>query len=194
MAFDNPFVSRRHAQIRYSNPDYIIQDLGSKNGTFVDGARLEELPRALVGGEVIELGEGQVLLTFALKTGTVTLANTSSTEVSSQSRTGREYAAMKGVFVDAPTREVYVDGVRIEPPLSRKEFDVLAFLHERRGEACSKDEIAERGWPERSGESVSDQEIGQCVHRIRRRVETDPGAPKYVELVRGYGYRLAVDS
>ncbi len=33
----DPFVSRRHARIRYVDGKWVIEDLGSTNGTFVDG-------------------------------------------------------------------------------------------------------------------------------------------------------------
>lgn len=37
---DSPTVSRRHARIRISGTDVVIEDLGSKNGTFVSGERV----------------------------------------------------------------------------------------------------------------------------------------------------------
>ncbi len=190
--FDNPFVSRRHAEINYGESGYSIRDLGSKNGTFVDGIRITDHPRALTGGEIVELGEGQVVATFALKAGTVTLPHADArTSVAGQTPNGTlNVDSSEGLIVDPSKREVSMAGTAIVPPLTRKEFDVLELLWERRGEACSKDDISARGWPERPPGSVTDQEISQCVHRIRKRVEPDPGAPRYVELLRGFGYRL----
>jgi hypothetical protein len=190
--FDNPFVSRRHAEISFNESGYSIRDLGSKNGTFVDGVRISEHPRALSGGEIVELGEGQVVATFALKAGTVTLPHAgASVGMAAAAPSGTlNAAASGGLTVDLSKREVYMAGTPVVPPLTRKEFDILELLWERRGEACSKDEISARGWPERPRGSVTDQEISQCVHRIRKRVEPDPGAPRYVELMRGFGYRL----
>ncbi len=190
--FDNPFVSRRHAEIIYGESGYSIRDLGSKNGTFVDGVRITDHPRALTGGEIVELGEGQVVATFALKAGTVTLPHADArTSAAGQTPNGTiKIDSSKGLIVDPSKREVSMAGTAIVPPLTRKEFDVLELLWERRGEACSKDDISARGWPERPPGSVTDQEISQCVHRIRKRVEPDPGAPRYVELLRGFGYRL----
>ncbi len=186
IGLENPFVSRKHAQISFSENSYFIRDLGSKNGTYVDGDRLGDSSRILEGGELVEFGAGQVMATFALGTGTVTLPHPAPSE---DQKLPREPAA-HGIAVEASKREVYVGGVPVNPPLSRKEFDVLNLLYDRQGEACSKDEIAVRGWPERGEGGVSDQEIGQCIHRIRRRIESDPGVPQFVELIRGFGYRL----
>jgi DNA-binding response OmpR family regulator len=93
--------------------------------------------------------------------------------------------------VDSGSREVWVQGQQLEPRLSRKEFDVLALLYRKAGQACSKDEIASHGWSDRTQGDVGDQEIEQCIRRVRLRVEPDPSSPVYILTVRGYGYKLA---
>lgn len=53
----DPSVSHRHATIRQRGNDYILQDEGSTNGTFIGGVRLGvQAPRVLRHGEVIRLG------------------------------------------------------------------------------------------------------------------------------------------
>lgn len=50
-------VSYEHALIRYEEDGYYLYDLGSKNGTYLDGVRLEAHTRApLLGGEILTLG------------------------------------------------------------------------------------------------------------------------------------------
>jgi len=205
IAFDNPYVSRQHAEIAFSNDAYSIRDLDSKNGTFVDGRRIDQNPRQLGGGEVIELGLGQVVATFRLGSSTITLPGPSAKEPI-PTRSGPRASTpvptpiaprpspARGLVVDVPRREVILHGKPISPALSRKEFDVLALLWERRGEACGKDDLSARGWPEREPGAVTDQEISQCVHRIRRRIEPDPSSQRFVISIRGFGYRLGTDT
>lgn len=49
-------VSRRHARLAFQGGKYVLDDMGSTNGTFVNGQRLTG-PRVLKSGEVISLGE-----------------------------------------------------------------------------------------------------------------------------------------
>lgn len=58
----DPEVSRRHTEISYQDGRFIVSDLGSTNGTFVNGRRIGG-PTPLSDGDVIEMGEG-VSITF----------------------------------------------------------------------------------------------------------------------------------
>jgi len=177
---DNPYVSRRHAQILRQGERFEIRDLGSKNGTFVNGVRLGGESHRLRGGDEIELARGQVALRFQQWGSTVTLSSSSPDRVHT-----------RDVMVDIKSREVWVQGSKLEPPLTRKDFDILSLLYERNGEACSKDEIAARGWPERTGGDVADQDIEQYIRRLRLRIESDPSKPLHILTLRGYGYRFS---
>lgn len=54
-------VSRKHARIFRQGPNYLIEDLGSTNGTSVSGQRISH-PYILQPGEIITLGEHTNLL------------------------------------------------------------------------------------------------------------------------------------
>ena len=49
-------VSRRHTRLEFQGGGYIVEDLGSTNGTFVNGRRLTG-PHSLRPGETIRMGE-----------------------------------------------------------------------------------------------------------------------------------------
>lgn len=175
---DDPYISRRHAQIRLKGEQFFLTDLGSKNGTFLNSQRVAAEPRPLHSGDEITLGLDRVALRFKQWGTTLTFPGTAPDE------------ATPTVAVDGRAREVFINTKKLAPPLARKEFDLLWFLYQRRGTACSKDEIAAAVWPEREGGDVGDYEIEQCVHRLRVRIESDPSQPHHVITVRGYGYKL----
>jgi DNA-binding winged helix-turn-helix (wHTH) protein len=60
---DAPGVSRHHARIRLDGLEATVEDLGSKNGTYLGGRRVE-VPSPLADGDQIRLGT--VVLTFRI--------------------------------------------------------------------------------------------------------------------------------
>jgi DNA-binding winged helix-turn-helix (wHTH) protein len=63
LCIDSPSVSRRHAVITVSGAEAIIEDVGSKNGTFV-ADRSVGSPVPLADGDVIRLGSVEVIFTI----------------------------------------------------------------------------------------------------------------------------------
>jgi two-component system, cell cycle response regulator len=51
---DDPSVSRRHARVYLNNGELWLQDLGSRNGTFIDGRHLET--KKLADGTLLQIG------------------------------------------------------------------------------------------------------------------------------------------
>ncbi|MDQ6603698.1 MAG: FHA domain-containing protein [Chloroflexota bacterium] len=54
LVLDHPQVSRRHAQVRWNGSQYVISDLNSTNGVYVNGERLREA--ALPEGARVQIG------------------------------------------------------------------------------------------------------------------------------------------
>ena len=174
----NAFVSRRHCRITYRDDNYYVSDVGSRNGTFLNGTQLSEGDEAIINsGDVLELSGQEVRFLFRAHSG------------------GKENTTLvlpgksDDLRVESGPREVWVKGEKILPPLSPKEFDVLALLYSKRTEVVTKDDIAFGGWPERDGD-VGNHEIEQCIRRIRRRIEEHPTKPTLILTRKGVGYQL----
>lgn len=67
----DPEVSRQHVRLVGTLTGFAIQDLGSTNGTYIDGERLSGEAVELIVGQVIKMGTG-VALQFQTETDTVT--------------------------------------------------------------------------------------------------------------------------
>jgi len=59
LTIEDEEISRRHAVVRPSDGGLEIEDLGSTNGTYVNGARIEG-PTRLGGGDTIKLGRSMI--------------------------------------------------------------------------------------------------------------------------------------
>ncbi|MFO7585548.1 MAG: FHA domain-containing protein [Anaerolineales bacterium] len=80
VAINDAEVSRKHAQLVLQGGKYVITDLGSTNGTFVNGQRLTG-QHVLLPGEIISLGE-QISLLYEV----VAKADPNATVISSAAR------------------------------------------------------------------------------------------------------------
>jgi ABC-type multidrug transport system ATPase subunit/pSer/pThr/pTyr-binding forkhead associated (FHA) protein len=56
LQIDSPGVSRKHSRIFFQSDQYVLEDLGSSNGTFVNGERISQ-SRPLKSGDIIGLGK-----------------------------------------------------------------------------------------------------------------------------------------
>ena len=175
LVIDSAYVSRQHVKILLDDATALIQDLGSTNGTWVNGVRLGTEPTPLPPEAEVVLGHSSI--SFSFQAGETTVR----ADIDAEGR---------GWTVDLLSREVHVHGVALSPPLSRKDFDILSFLWQRRHSACSRFEIAARGWPERSPGDVGNDEIDQYIRRIRRRIGDAGGDPGNIKTIRRFGYKL----
>src|SRR5215217_5973605 len=60
LCIPDPFASRVHAEVRREGDQYFLQDLGSANGTYYNGARLDRTV-ALTHGGRIQIGETEII-------------------------------------------------------------------------------------------------------------------------------------
>ena len=59
LAIDDPSISRRHARFRIHGDHCVVNDLGGRNGTFLDGEQISEAE--VDGGATVVLGRFQAL-------------------------------------------------------------------------------------------------------------------------------------
>jgi DNA-binding response OmpR family regulator len=163
-------VSREHTCLRREGWRVILEDLNSTNGTFLNDERVLT-PTELRDEDRIRVGD----VIFVFHDPAVTIRETPFPELE----------------LDVAGGVVRVDRRLID--LSAKEFALLAYLHEHRGQVCSKDDIGIAVWPEYEGQ-VYDYQIENLVRRLRQELEYDPSNPQLLVTVRGMGYKLITRS
>jgi DNA-binding response OmpR family regulator len=94
--------------------------------------------------------------------------------------------AAPGLEVDVARRTARVDGADVA--LTRTEFDILAALAREPGVVCDRATLLASVW----GPGYTDDHLVDVhVANLRHKLGDDPERPRFVETVRGVGYRLA---
>jgi DNA-binding response OmpR family regulator len=171
LVINDPLVSRRHARIR-SGPAvgyrYILEDLGSRNGTYLNGRRLAEA-RVLEQGD--ELRIGSTAFTFVDPNATL-----------------QGFGAAR-FFIDQEAREVWVRGQRL--PLSPREYALLALLFRHLDRVVSREEIGREVWPEEP-DAVAPASVDSLARRVREKLAAGGADSATITGQDGQGYVLSV--
>ncbi len=159
-------VSRRHCQISWDGVYCTLEDLGSTNGTTVNGQRLTAA-YVLRPGDKVQVAN----VSFQFSDPQATLV-------------GYRWPQLK---IDRAARRVTVDDSPID--LSDKEYALLIYLDDHADRICTREEITRAVWPEYQGD-VFDYQVESLVKRLRQKLEPEAEESRFVATVRGRGYRL----
>lgn len=91
-----------------------------------------------------------------------------------------------GLEIDLESRSITtINGIYELPP---KEFDLLLFCAKNQGKILTKQRIYEEVWGEEY--FYDDSNIMAIISRLRKKLEENPGSPKYIQTIKGIGYRF----
>ena len=171
LVIDSTQISRQHAQLEQDHDQILLTDLGSTNGTLVNGERLTaHIPRRLRAGDKLNLGG---ILTLELDDPGTTMQSWP-TPIS-----------LAGLTLDEDAAQVLIDGKVLDPALSPGQFMLLSLLVKQEGRVVTREALRQYVWG--PDEDVSDQTIDALVSRLRKRLnEADP-MHDYIVTRRGFG-------
>lgn len=172
-------VSRRHIRIFRTEGSFHVEDLESRNGTWVNQEQLKGT-RPLYDNDVIQLA-ATVRMQFVGSGATAPMPYA----VPSNLTDGR-------LRLDQESRRVFVTGIELDPPLSPPQYRLLELLYLNTGRICTREQVIEAVWPDVIGEGVSEQAIDALVRRLRDRLTEVDTEWNYILTVRGHGFRLVL--
>jgi len=175
---DRP-VSRYHARFTPSEGGVLLEDLGSKNGTYFNGNRLEE-PVTLSDGDLIQISLVQY---FVFLSSDATMPIDFDFPIEKHASQGR-------LYLDTRSRRVWLNGKEILPPLSVPQFRLLQMLYEQQGEVIERQDLINFVWGEDEAVGVSEQAFDALVRRLRDRLTENDPSHGFIVTVRGHGLRL----
>lgn len=92
----------------------------------------------------------------------------------------------QALIIDPKSRKVLLHG--IEVALTPKEFDILYFLYQNKGEVFTKEQIYNAVWSEEY--LMADSNIMAFIRKLRKKIEPNPDAPIYILTLWGVGYKF----
>jgi pSer/pThr/pTyr-binding forkhead associated (FHA) protein len=176
-------ISRQHLRIMMEGGNAFVEDMRSKNGSWVNGYRLTGT-RELEDGDEIRIAK-DIRLRFVGSGATAPSTTRVLPDVIPSS-------AMTGLRMrlDPETREVRIQNVLLDPPLSLPQYRLLEILFLSQGGVCSRNDVVDAVWPEAMGAGVSEQAIDALVRRLRDRLSQVDSEHQYIVTMRGHGFRL----
>ena len=91
------------------------------------------------------------------------------------------------IMVDLPAHRVTVRGDSID--LTPREFELFAVLVTNAGRVVTKGELIQMAWGPKFNDAK--ENIKPYIHYLRKKIEADPAAPRWILTARGVGYRFA---
>lgn len=173
-------VSRRHARLVVTGEGTSIEDLGSKNGTHLNGETVGEI-EILNDGDMIQIAFAQQFI-----------------YLSSDATMPLEMGGMEGMAaipegllkLEKSSRQVWIGDEELLPPLSASQFQLLEMLYENQDRVIPRKEIIAEIWGADNAIDVSEQALDALVRRLRDRIAAIDQTHLFIITVRGHGLRL----
>ncbi len=165
LVLNQSVVSRLHAQVTKENLHYLLADVGSRNGTFVNGRKLQE-PHILQDEDQIGLGIAAPLLRFN---------DPHATDL------------VESLHFDERAMIFFWGSEKLELP--RNEFRLLYHLYLNVGSVCTRQSCAEAIWERWTPEDNAN--LDRVIYDLRRKLrKLELEANKIIENRHGIGYQL----
>jgi DNA-binding winged helix-turn-helix (wHTH) protein len=170
-------VSRFHAKFEPIKDRQVrIVDLGSKNGTYVNGERINS-SYVLVDGDEIKIALIQELVFIS-----------SDATMPMDIRTIQPKSKTKKLFIDEKARRIWIGEKELIPPLSVPQYKLLTLLYQSANTVVSREKIVQAVWGEDEAVGVTEQALDALVRRLRTRLLKNDPTHEYIVTIRGVGF------
>ena len=171
-------VSRFHVRLDVKEDVVTVEDLGSKNGTFINNIQVSK-PTSLKDGDELSIAYIQQF---------VFLSSDSTLPLDSRML---QYGHKKNrLFVDPKSRRVWINDKEVLPPLSVPQFRMMQILYSQPGMVVTRQDLVVAIWGDREALGISEQALDALVRRLRERLASADPNHEYIITVRGHGIRL----
>jgi hypothetical protein len=181
VVIQNRQVSRYHARFVTLPHGVQLEDLGSKNGTHINGEEVMA-PVILQDGDVIQIAYAQQFIYLSSDS---TLPLESVPEKPAEIDMGPRLLRL-----DKRSRRVWIGNDELLPPLSVSQYQLLELLYDNPGRVVSRTELIQVVWGKEDAVGISEQALDALIRRLRDRLAAINSTHPFLITVRGHGLRL----
>ena len=181
VVIQNRQVSRYHVRFVSLPQGVQMEDLGSKNGTHINGQEVIE-PIMLQDGDVIQIAFAQQFIYMSSD-------STMPLEITSE-RPKEAVTANRLLRLEKRSRRVWIGADELLPPLSVSQYQLLELLYDNPGRVVTRAELIQVVWGKDDAVGISEQALDALVRRLRDRLSTINSMHQFLITVRGHGLRL----
>ena len=181
VVIQNRQVSRYHARFVHLNRGVQLEDLGSKNGTHINGHEVLE-PVFLQDGDVIQIAFAQQFI-YMSSDSTIPL------DLTTEKTIGADQSS-RLLRLEERSRRVWIGDVELLPPLSVSQYQLLDLLYANPDRVVTRAEMIQEVWGKKDAVGVSEQALDALIRRLRDRLSAINASHKFLITVRGHGLRL----
>ncbi len=158
-----------------------LEDLGSKNGTHINGQQVKE-PIMLQDGDVIQIAFAQQFI-FMSSDSTLPLEVT-------PDKPSELLQVPRQLRLEKRSRRVWIGDIELLPPLSVSQYQLLELLYDNPDRVVSRAELIQAVWGQDDAVGISEQALDALVRRLRDRLSAINPSHQFLITVRGHGLRL----
>ncbi|OGN92028.1 MAG: hypothetical protein A2Y88_04560 [Chloroflexi bacterium RBG_13_48_10] len=181
VVIQNRQVSRYHARFLSLPQGVQLEDLGSKNGTHINGQEVLE-PVLLQDGDVIQIAYAQQFI-YLNSDSTIPLELPAG-------EPGETIPVLRLLRLDKRARRVWIGNDELLPPLSVSQYQLLELLSDNPGRVVSRPELVQAVWGKEDAVGISEQALDALVRRLRDRLAAINPTHQFLITVRGHGLRM----
>lgn len=172
-------VSRHHVRLTPTEAGILLEDLGSKNGTHLNGDILQD-SKILQDVDNIQVAFVQQF----------TYLSSDATMPLDEEETDFQPLKVHLLRLEKRSRRVWIGNREVLPPLSVSQFKLLEVLYTYQGRVVPRRKLIETIWGEEQAIEVSEQALDALVRRLRDRLANVDSSHSFIITVRGHGLRL----
>ncbi len=90
------------------------------------------------------------------------------------------------LVIDPATHAVIANGKEVM--LTNREYQLLHVLARHAGKVVTSSHLVQAAWDMEDAQAIDN--LKPYIHYLRKKIEADPAAPRWIQTVRGVGYRL----